>query len=66
MKKFKNGFYTILLILMAAAFIFVAFIFPMLYDLSKAGELNLHGIIKYIATIICALLIAGFIKGLSE
>jgi len=66
MKKFKNGFYSILLILMVAAFVFIAFIFPMLYDLSKAGDLNLHGIIKHIATIIFALLVAGFIRGLSE
>ena len=63
MKKFKDTFLFISLI---AFSIFMFFIFPMLYDLAKAGDLNLHGIIKYIATLILAIIITAFVRGISE
>ena len=59
----KNLFNTIKIFLIAAALIGLTVIFPMIYDLHKAGKLNLFGIIEYVGMIVVAFIIAAFIRG---
>lgn len=66
MKKYKDAFSSLIFIALIALSVFMFFIFPMLYDLYKAGDLNLHGIIKYIGTLILAIVLAAFIRGIAE